>query len=112
MGFMIFWSKLSDIIGRKTALISTMTLFTIFSGACGAAQTMDQLIVFRALQGIGGAGGYSLTMLFTYEIVPKEKIPLYGTFVSVAVAMSTLMGPLVGGAINDATTWRWVFLFK
>lgn len=112
MGFMIFWSKLSDIIGRKTALISTMTIFTVFSGACGGARTMNQLIVFRSLQGMGGAGGFSLTMLMTYEIVPKEKIPLYGSFYSVAVAVSTLLGPLLGGAINDTTTWRWVFYFK
>ncbi|KAF2190024.1 major facilitator superfamily transporter [Zopfia rhizophila CBS 207.26] len=109
MGFMIFWSKLSDIIGRKSALISTMTIFTAFSGGCGGAKTLNQLIIGRTFQGIGGAGAYSLATLMTYEMVPKEKMPLYGTFNSATVALATLLGPLLGGAINDRTTWRWVF---
>jgi MFS family permease len=112
MGFMIFWSKMSDIISRKYALIATITIFTAFSGACGGAKTMNELIIFRTFQGLGGAGGYSLTMLMTYEMVPKEKIPLYGTFISITVALSTLLGPLLGGAITGGTTWRWVFYFK
>lgn len=70
---------------------------------------MHQLIICRAFQGLGGAGCYSLATIITYEFVPKDKLGLYGTFNSVAVALATLAGPLLGGLINNHTTWRWVF---
>ena len=73
---------------------------------------MDQLIIFRVFQGIGASGGAALTMLITYEIVPPEKIPLYGTFMSVSISMATVIGPLLGGGIVSGTIWRWVFYFK
>jgi len=69
-------------------------------------------IIFRTIQGIGGAGGYALSTLVTYEMVPKSKLPLYGAINSVWVALATLIGPLFGGLINNDTTWRWVFYLK
>ncbi|KAF2728284.1 putative efflux pump antibiotic resistance protein [Polyplosphaeria fusca] len=109
MGFMILWSKLSDIIGRKVSFLATVFIFTAFSGACGGASTMTQLIICRTFQGIGGAGGYSLSTLMTYEMVPKSKLPVYGAVNAASVAFATLLGPLFGGLINNHTTWRWVF---
>ncbi|KAF2490388.1 MFS multidrug transporter-like protein [Lophium mytilinum] len=109
MGFMILWSKLSDVFGRKTTFFASMLIFTAFSGACGGCQTMTQLIICRTFQGVGGAGCYSMSTLFTYEMVPKSKLPLYGAINSVSVAMATLLGPLLGGLISSHTTWRWVF---
>ena len=53
-----------------------------------------------------------MAALITYEMVPKAKLPLYGGVNSIAVVMSTLMGPLWGGLINNFTTWRWVFYLK
>lgn len=53
-----------------------------------------------------------MAALITYEMVPKAKLPLYGGINSVAVALSTLIGPLCGGLINNYTTWRWVFYLK
>ncbi|CAD6570392.1 MAG: hypothetical protein ASARMPREDX12_003478 [Alectoria sarmentosa] len=72
-GFLIIWAKLSDIFGRKLFIIASVCLFVIFSGACGAAQTITQLIIFRALQGIGGAGTYSMAFVIFFELVPPEK---------------------------------------
>jgi len=69
-------------------------------------------IICRTFQGIGGAGVYALAVLITYEMVPKEKLPLYGGLNSLAVAIATLMGPICGGLINNYTTWRWVFYLK
>ncbi|KAF2811143.1 putative efflux pump antibiotic resistance protein [Mytilinidion resinicola] len=109
MGFMILWSKLSDVFGRKTTFMATMLIFSAFSGACGACQTMTQLIICRTFQGVGGAGCYSMSTLFTYEMIPKSKLPLYGALNSVSVAMATLLGPLLGGLISSHTSWRWIF---
>lgn len=53
-----------------------------------------------------------MAALITYEMVPKVKLPIYGGLISVAVALATLMGPLLGGLINNHVTWRWVFYLK
>jgi MFS family permease len=110
--FMVVLAKLSDIIGRKTVLISCLAVFTIFSGACGAAQTMNQLIVFRALQGLGASGVYSVVMVVFFEMVPREAYPRYSVIVTGLFAISLFLGPLLGGVINQSTTWRWVFILK
>ncbi|CAI4214153.1 unnamed protein product [Parascedosporium putredinis] len=108
-GTVIIWTKLSDVVGLKAALISTMVFFTAFSGGCGAAKTIDQLIIFRALQGVGAAGAYSLSILGLYEVMPREKLALGSSLVALSIALATLSGPLFGGVINMRTTWRWVF---
>ncbi|KAF2464006.1 putative efflux pump antibiotic resistance protein [Lindgomyces ingoldianus] len=109
MGFNIVWGKLSDIFGRKSMFILSMTIFTVWSAGCGASRTMNQLIICRAFQGIGGAGCYSLATVLTYEFVPQDKLGMYGALNSMSVALATLMGPLFGGVINNHTTWRWIF---
>ena len=69
-------------------------------------------IVFRAIQGIGGAGTYSLVFVIFFELVPPEKFASYSSMLSSVFAIALLLGPLLGGVINDFTTWRWVFLIK
>ncbi|KAJ4350433.1 uncharacterized protein N0V89_009054 [Didymosphaeria variabile] len=111
-GFIIVWAKLSDIFGRKTCSVASLAIFTIFSGACGGAQTMTQLIIFRAFQGLGAAGGFALTILIINEMVPRNKLPMYGAIMALDMALATLSGPLFGGVISDRSTWRWVFLMN
>ncbi|KAK3321991.1 putative efflux pump antibiotic resistance protein [Apodospora peruviana] len=108
-GFIIIWTKLSDIIGRKAALTAAMVVFSAFSAGCGAAKAVDQLIVFRALQGVGAAGTYSMSILSVYDMVPREKLALNGVFISISIALATLTGPLLAGGIVLRSTWRWVF---
>ncbi|KAF2690332.1 putative multidrug resistance protein fnx1 [Lentithecium fluviatile CBS 122367] len=110
--FLVILAKLSDQLGRKTILIACLAVFTIFSGACGAAQTMDQLIVFRAFQGLGGSGVYSLVFIVIFEMVPAELYPKYSVLITALFAISYVTGPLCGGAITSSTTWRWVFLLN
>lgn len=69
-------------------------------------------IVFRALQGIGGAGAYALAILCTYEIAPKTKLPTYSGVMSFCIAVAALLGPIIGGALAQHAAWRWVFLIK
>ncbi|KAF2471879.1 putative multidrug resistance protein fnx1 [Lindgomyces ingoldianus] len=115
--FMVVLAKLSDSFGRKTVLVTSLALFTIFSGACGAAQTMNQLIVFRAFQGLGASGvfwyyGSTLVLVVLFEMLPPEKYPVYSVLVTALFAISMFAGPLVGGVINTNTTYRWVFLLN
>lgn len=112
VGVLIIFSKLSDIFGRKSFLLIAIAIFVIFSAACGAAQTIQQLIVFRAFQGIGGAGNYSLCSVIFLELVPREKYAKYTSSVSVVYCLSLLLGPIFGGVISQSSTWRWVFLLN
>lgn len=105
-------AKLSDIWGLKTLMLSCAVIFLVFSMACGGAQTMLQLIVFRAFQGIGGSGLYSLTFVTIMKLTNPEKLGFYSAIISSVFAMSNLLGPLFGGIIADRTTWRWIFFIK
>ncbi|KGO37543.1 Major facilitator superfamily domain, general substrate transporter [Penicillium expansum] len=111
-GFLILFSKLTDIFGQKSLLIMAQCIFLVFSMACGAAQTMTQLIIFRALQGIGGSGIYSIVFVIIGKIGTVEKMPLYMGAMTSVFAIASLLGPILGGAIVDHTTWRWVFFLN
>ncbi|KAF2821463.1 MFS general substrate transporter [Ophiobolus disseminans] len=112
VGFLIIISKLSDIVGRKSVLLASVATFTIWAGACGAAQTTEQLIVFRAFKGIGAAGVFSSSMIIIFELITPEKIPKAAAGVSVVFAFALVLGPIFGGAINESSSWRWCFLFN
>ena len=73
---------------------------------------MTQMIVFRAFQGIGGSGLYSLTFVSVMKMVVPEKIGFYSGIASSVFALANLLGPLLGGIIADRTTWRWIFFMK
>ncbi|KAJ5480672.1 hypothetical protein N7539_006566 [Penicillium diatomitis] len=111
-GFMAIWTKASDIVGRKHTTIAALVILLVFSIACGCAQTVDQLIVFRALQGIGGAGAYALAILCIYEIAPRKKLPFYSALMSCCLALACLIGPIIGGVLAEDSAWRWVFFIN
>ncbi|KAJ5708741.1 major facilitator superfamily domain-containing protein [Penicillium malachiteum] len=108
-GFMTTWAKISDMIGRKRTIIASNIIFLVFSLGCGLSQTGNQIVIFRSLQGLGGAGTYSLTILCAFEIAPKPKLPLFGMMVSLSLALASLTGPIIGGALSEHSKWRWVF---
>ncbi|KAI4861555.1 putative efflux pump antibiotic resistance protein [Hypoxylon rubiginosum] len=108
----VIFAKFSDLVGRKLMLLVSAAFFVIFSAACGASQTMVQVIIFRAFQGIGGGGCYSLCTIMMMEIVPPEKYTQYVSSINVMSALALLLGPIIGGAIAANTTWRWIFLIN
>ncbi|KAJ5224653.1 uncharacterized protein N7469_008156 [Penicillium citrinum] len=111
-GSMAIWTKGSDIIGRKHTTMAAFVLLLAFSIGCGCANTVNQLIIFRALQGLGGAGVYALAILCIYEIAPKTKLPVYSGLMSFCLALASLIGPIIGGALAHGEAWRWVFFIK
>ncbi|KAI1351016.1 putative multidrug resistance protein fnx1 [Xylaria sp. FL0043] len=112
VGIIVICAKFSDIFGRRLVFVLAIGIFIIFSAACSAAQTLTQLIIFRAFQGIGGGGSWSLATIFVSELVPPEKYPKFVANISLTNALALLLGPIVGGAIASNTTWRWIFIIN
>ncbi len=104
--------KLSDIYGYKPIYLSGIIVFLIGSTLCGFSQSMMQFIIFRGVQGIGGAVLISNTMAIIGILFPPADRAKYGSFVTAASGISSLIGPFLGGLITDSLNWRWVFLIN
>lgn len=109
-GFLLIWTKASDICGIRPCILTAITLFTLFSAACGAIQSLNQLIICRVFQGIGGSGIYSLSLFSIIRILSKEQYALATSIGGGTFALGLVLGPLFGGAIAQHGDWRWVFL--
>ncbi|WP_246141252.1 MDR family MFS transporter [Bacillus marasmi] len=103
------YGKLADLYGRKKVFIFGVILFVVGSIVSGAAQTMNQLIWFRAFQGIGAGAVMPLTFTIIGDLFPGEqRAKMQGLFSSVW-GIAGLLGPLVGGFFVDHISWRWIF---
>src|SRR6476469_8253599 len=110
------YGKLSDIYGRKKFFSTAITIFVVGSILCTFATSMLQLAFFRAFQGLGAGGLFSLALAIIGDIVPpRERAKYQGYFLAV-FGTSSVLGPVVGGflagqsSIIGITGWRWVFL--
>ncbi|KFY08672.1 hypothetical protein V492_06029 [Pseudogymnoascus sp. VKM F-4246] len=109
MSFAMAIARLSDIYGRKPVVLVSWGLFMVFSLACALSQTIRQLIVFRAFQGLGGAGLYSMGMVMIAEVLDPSKFAAGAAWIGLTVGGSGVLGPILGGAISNQSTWRWIF---
>jgi EmrB/QacA subfamily drug resistance transporter len=103
------YGKLGDVHGRKPLFIVAIVIFLAGSALCGTAQNMWELVVFRALQGIGAGGLFPLTLAMVGMIVPPRDRGRYQGLIGSVFAGASIVGPLVGGFIVDNTSWRWIF---
>ena len=103
------FGQLANIFGRRWLALTIVGIYTLGSGICGAANSGTTLIVGRSIQGVGTGG---LNMIL--DVILSDLVPLRerGTYIAISLMVLTIgtsMGPFVGGAIVDNTTWRWVF---
>jgi len=104
--------KLGDLYGRKRLFYVAVIVFTIGSMLCGIARSIDQLIAFRALQGIGAGGLGTLAMAIVADIVPARQLGRWLGYQGAIFAVSSILGPLAGGIFVDQLSWRWAFYFN
>src|SRR5262252_9733781 len=103
------YGKLGAQYGRKRLLMFAIVLFLIGSALSGMSQTMDQLITFRALQGLG-AGGLLVGAIATIgDLVSPRERGQYMGYIMASMTLAMIAGPLVGGYITDSLSWRWIF---
>ncbi|HSF44159.1 MAG TPA: MDR family MFS transporter [Thermoanaerobaculia bacterium] len=103
------FGKLADLYGRKPIYQVAVFFFLLGSVLCGLAQTFDQLVLFRAVQGLGAGGVMPVAITITGDIYTlEERGRIQGVFSGVW-ALASLVGPLLGGLITDTLSWRWIF---
>jgi EmrB/QacA subfamily drug resistance transporter len=106
------WGKLADLRGRKPIIVTGIATFLVGSGACGLAPSMGALIAARVLQGVGAGGVQPIAMTIMGDIFPpKERARMQGVFGAVW-GVAAIVGPLLGGVLVRALSWRWVFWFN
>ena len=106
---MSLYGRISDVYGRKRVLLFAIGLFMVASMACGAAQTMPQLVIARLIQGMGAGGLGVLGMAITGDLVPMRQLGRWLGYQGAIFAVSAVIGPLIGGLFVDHLTWRWAF---
>lgn len=101
--------KLSDLYGRRRLMLMGIGLFTLGSALCGMAQSMEQLVVFRAIQGVGGGAIYALSFIIVGFLFPPDQRAKMQGLISSIWGVASILGPLAGGIITQYWNWRWIF---
>jgi len=104
-----FYGKLGDMYGRKKLFIGAIVIFLIGSALSGLSQSMAELIMFRALQGLGAGGLMVGAMATLGDIVAPRERGKYMSYMMVVMMLATIGGPLLGGFITTNFSWRWIF---
>jgi EmrB/QacA subfamily drug resistance transporter len=103
------YGKISDQFGRKRVFQAAIVIFLVGSALAGLSQSMYQLIIFRAVQGLGAGGLMTLAFAIVGDVIPMRERGRYQGYFGATFAVSSVIGPLVGGFLVDQASWRWVF---
>ena len=104
--------RIADLFGRRSSFIIGAAIFAFFSVLGGAAQSEAWLIAARVLMGIGGALMWPAILGMTYAALPESRAGLAGGFILGAAGIGNAAGPLIGGALTDLLSWRWIFFLN
>ncbi|RKP04187.1 hypothetical protein CXG81DRAFT_2858, partial [Caulochytrium protostelioides] len=107
--FQPIYGQLADALGRRTAFLAGMTLFTVGSACCGVAPSMPALVLSRALAGIGGGGVLTTATIIMSDLVPLRQRGQLQGFGNVVYGAASLVGGPLGGYLADVASWRWAF---
>jgi EmrB/QacA subfamily drug resistance transporter len=107
--FTPIFGQTANIFGRRVLTVLAVFIFAVGSAIAGPAPTLGVLIVGRAIQGIGCAGINTMTEMVVCDLVPLRERGKFMGFIFAFYAISTTVGPLVGGAFSTYVTWRWIF---
>ncbi|HEX8245870.1 MAG TPA: MDR family MFS transporter [Longimicrobium sp.] len=103
------YGKLGDLYGRKRVLQSAVVIFLLGSALCGLARSLETLIAFRALQGLGGGGLMVSSMAAVGDVIPPRERGRYQGIFGGVFGLSSVAGPLIGGFFTSNLSWRWIF---
>jgi EmrB/QacA subfamily drug resistance transporter len=104
--------RLADMFGRRNAFFLSSAIFASMSALGGAAQSEAWLIACRTLMGIGGALMWPAILGMTFAILPEDKAGLAGGIILGAAGLGNALGPLIGGVLTEALSWRWIFFLN
>ena len=109
---MPLYGKLSDQYGRKPLTYAAVLIFLAGSILSGFAQSMTQLILFRAIQGTGAGGLVPLSQIIIADLVPPRERGRYQGTIGIVFALASVAGPAIGGFITDLLSWHWIFFIN